>query len=662
MDSGKVRFQSYCWVLGTTSFRAAQMNLRIEEQLIHLRDFSAAHNKEWREWQWSGNPTLQEEFYYYLQDHEALTGKAKRPDKDARQRTSGLVTLGLINENREITAAGHELLDFVDEGSFDGDNHFMIPADSFIYFKQLLKAYLTVQDGSCVRPYLVLAHLLNKFRFLTYEEFTYLLPLIIDGQSLKIIEESIEELRIGNKTLDETIYMTLMAKQNYKDAFAVWMANSVDESLVKTIGMNRKSRAYDQKYYPLYQSLKKVFLEQQDEKGNVEELYRLIRKLPTKTLWQRLIFADSHPAAIKKDGIDSCSLQNPFKSVLSEIELKRQFFKYLHLFKVKTTLSDYFDLNRRYFKLTDTVMFSERKVEFDVIPRAFFSLIEQHIYGLLFSSSPLLEDSIPLIEISPIFKLSENRLLRALSAEFGFEITTLSRAQTVVTDERYKRLHELLDTRFTRDVVLELLDCFKCRNDERIQELVTEDATPSTIFEYILGLIWYEFSGRRGRVLDFMKLSFGADLMPRTHAQGGDADIIFEYDATPDYPKHDLLIEATLANSTNARRMEMEPVSRHLGTHVLMSGNLEDYCVFVAPEVDINVVNDFRSRRESGYWSDEGKRVTLKIIPIEIDQIKHLVEMGSEYSQLYGLFDKAFLAEANKPLQWKAEIAKLIGA
>ena len=37
-------------------------------------------------------------------------------------------------------------------------------------------------------------------------------------------------------------------------------------------------------------------------------------------------------------------------------------------------------------------------------------------------------------------------------------------------------------------MLLELLECFKTRNDSRIKELVTDDATPSTIFEYVLGI------------------------------------------------------------------------------------------------------------------------------------------------------------------------------
>ena len=98
-----------------------------------------------------------------------------------------------------------------------------------------------------------------------------------------------------------------------------------------------------------------------------------------------------------------------------------------------------------------------------------------------------------------------------------------------------------------------------------------------------------------------MKLSLDADLLPKTHAAGGEADIVYEYEKTKHYPKHSLLLEATLADSTNQRRMEMEPVSRHLGQHLLNTGNLKSYCVFATTFLHMNVVSDFRMRKNNYY-------------------------------------------------------------
>ncbi|MDO4413302.1 AlwI family type II restriction endonuclease [Cutibacterium sp.] len=662
MSYENINFQSYSWVLGTTSFRVAQMNLRIEEQLIHLRSFSQTITDGDEKWRWKGNRELQARFYYYLKDNNALKGDARRPDKDARQKTSGLLTLGFIDDNRIITPAGEELLNYVEDASFGENNYFMIPADSFIYLKQLLKTSLRIREDANVRPYFVLAHFLNKFGSLTFEEFTYLLPLVVDEQSLHIVETSLTDVRSGRATFNEVILSTLMSKQNYKQAYDLWMTTTVDERLVTQIGMNRKSRKYDRAYYPFYQLLKQIFVEKRNTTRAVSQLYQQVRNLKTATYWKRLIFGDSSSTKVRRNGADSFAQNNPFTSVSDEAELKDVFFKYLHLYKARATLSDYFDLNRRYFKLTDTVLFRENTVRFDSIPSAFFSLVGDKLLASMFEPSETLTQSLELKNIAPMFNIPEVDLLTALSSKLGVKLTTLSEVNGFVQDKRYERLHHLLDDRFTKKVLMELLDCFITRNDERVKELVTEDATPSTIFEYVLALIWYEFTDRQGDVLRFMKLSFDADLMPRTHAQGGGADIVFEFEPSGNYPRHDMLIEATLADGTNTRRMEMEPVSRHLGTHILQTGNHNDYCVFVAPHIEVNVANDFRFRKNSGYWNNQGDNTPLKIIPVDIAQVKYLVENDSRYCDLYRLFEEAYDSPELTPLKWLAEIAQLVAS
>ena len=122
-------------------------------------------------------------------------------------------------------------------------------------------------------------------------------------------------------------------------------------------------------------------------------------------------------------------------------------------------------------------------------------------------------------------------------------------------------------------MLIELLTCFEKREDKRVEELVTDEAAVPTIFEYVLGIIWYKVSNRQGNILDFMKLSLEANLLPKTHAAGGYADIIYEYEACQSYPKHSLLLEATLSDGANQRRMEMEPVSRHLGDYRIRYSN-----------------------------------------------------------------------------------------
>ena len=39
MANINIPYQSFCWVIGTTSFRTAKLNLKIEKQLLLLDEF-----------------------------------------------------------------------------------------------------------------------------------------------------------------------------------------------------------------------------------------------------------------------------------------------------------------------------------------------------------------------------------------------------------------------------------------------------------------------------------------------------------------------------------------------------------------------------------------------------------------------------------------------
>ncbi len=85
---------------------------------------------------------------------EFVVGSAKNKPKDAREKTSGLVDIGIIDENRKLTEAGRALLGISQSNDFTSDNFFQIPKDSFLYLRQLLKTYNNV-DGSIVRPFML---------------------------------------------------------------------------------------------------------------------------------------------------------------------------------------------------------------------------------------------------------------------------------------------------------------------------------------------------------------------------------------------------------------------------------------------------------------------------------------------------------------------------
>lgn len=309
--------------------------------------------------------------------------------------------------------------------------------------------------------------------------------------------------------------------------------------------------------------------------------------------------------------------------------------------------------------------FADGQVKFDIIPKYYFSLLPDEFYNLAFEKSDDLAELQTLEEISPFLKLDESKLLKAINKDNKTSFVHIGDIRQFVADERTARFNKLIDEKFSDAQLIYILQLISSRADKEIQELVTDDADIPTIFEYILGIIWYKISGRKGNILSFMNLSLEADLLPKTHAGGGEADMVFQYEAENGCPKHSLLIEATLADSTNQRRMEMEPVSRHLGEYMLSHKDTESYCVFITNFLHINVISDFRNRRKMEYYGGKnGEEVIngMMIAPLENELLVTILKNGVKYQQLYKLFHE--LQESPlAPKEWyeelKAKIALL---
>ena len=460
--------------------------------------------------------------------------------------------IGLIDDNRRLTNVGKALLAISESNDFGSDNHFEIPKDSFIYLKQLLKTSCVV-DGNTVRPIIVLLYLLSKLGELSADEFTYLLPLCTSKETTDEIITCIDDIKNGQETVDDVIVSRLLSMDNYKEALSLLLSlEKVDENLICEIGINRKSRNYDKPYFPLYQALHKVYMEK--DRSAFVEVFDAAKKIRISNYWIKYIFDTNSRVALVRNA-EAHIKSTDFDDITTENEFRTVFFKLMQLFKAKATLRDYFDLNRRYFRTTDIVLFDDGVVKLDVVPKHFFKSVIDSLYEQAYISSDLLYENCALEEIADCLVINDDVVIKCINAELGIGTTTIDTAREALERIRYKRFKTLIDKKFSDDNLLELLTCFENRNDDEIRRMVTDNADVPTMFEYVLGILWYKISDYQGKVLDYMKLSLDADLLPKTHAAGGEADIVYEYRQTADYPEHALLLEATLADSSNQRRM-----------------------------------------------------------------------------------------------------------
>lgn len=644
----KFSYKSYYWSIGTTSFRMTDFNLKIEKQLSLLNEFREKFkNDKWQD--------IQEQYYNHLKSNGFIHGHAKNPKKDARQKTSGLVDIGLINDDRYITEVGKELIKIVEKKNFNGNNLFNIDNDSFLYLRQLLKTYNSI-NNQIVRPFIVFLYIISKLKYLSNDEFTYLLPLCINKYITEKIINYIIKLRNDNiNSIDNIIIDIIMSMDNYKNAYKYFINNEVNISIFEDVYMDRKSNKKASIYYNIYLLIYKISIE--NNYFYKEKLLEEIKNISGHTylLWKKYLF--------KKTNRNNVVLNDvKIFQVKYEKELKEIFFKTLHLFKCKSTLKDYFDLHRRYIKTTDIVLFNDDKIELDIIAKYYFKFIEKGLFNIAFEKSDKLFINTDLENIDNIFNVKEEIIYNYISENLNIKIENKLQLKDIIKKDRYKRFNILIEKKFNKNKIIEILTKIENRDDNEVRKLVTDNADVPTIFEYILSISWYLISDKEGNILDYMNLYLDSDMLPKTHASGGMADIVYLYDENEYYPKHDLLIEATLSKDKAQRKMEIEPVSRHLGEYILSNGNNNTYALFISNSLYINVISDFINKKTMKYYSSNSEDYIdgLNIVCLETSEIKTILEKSINYKELYLIFKNSLNSNTDERNWYKKEIKEKI--
>ena len=654
-----IKFQSYCWSLGTTSFRVKDLNFKIERQLQILKEL-------WNENQnvrWNGNNSIQEEYYNKMLQKNFITGEANNKPKDARQKTSGLVQIGVIDDNRHITEIGEKIIDIVEQENFRSDNIFNINKDSYLYLKQLLKLQIT-DNGINVKPFAVLLYFLSELGYLTKDEFTYILPLCTNREYIDIMLENIKKYRNNQKTIEDIIQNKMENMSNYKAAIDFIKengVNSIDEFSI--IDMGRKGTKYVEPMYNFFESLYRISKKDFDEEA-CDTIINFIKEQTKKNskvakYWKDYLRYSSK--MLTEEYLEDIK-EIPLFNSKNKTEYTIEFFKVMHTAKWKATLEDYADLNKRYISLSDIVIFEDDKIELDVFPKYFFLNISKEIVNTEILDKDeynnFISTDIELNKIYECLNVNVDEILHQIQADYPDRVVNKDSIKTFIEDEKLRRFNELIDNKFNENQLVQLFTYIENNDRSAINEYVDWNSDVPTIFEYILGITWYRFSNRSGNILEYMKLSLDANLLPKTHAAGGTADIVYEYNKTNDYPEHKVLLEATLTESTSQRKNEMEPVSRHLMREIQENDNDDTYAVFVANILQEEVLSDFRSRKNYQFRGKNSVKSGLKIISLSIRDIIKLINIKIQYSKLYKIFDEAYKDTNINDLEWYEKLVK----
>jgi len=594
---------------------------------------------------------------------EIKTNNIVSPDKDVRLKTGFISQLGFANDDRVITNAGKELLD---KASTFETNEYEITEESFTYLKQFLKYQ---QDEFQILPLFSLIYSCIEFEnelpvdFITY---------IWAGSQTK--NELIQNIKTYKKHSDykEAIYQSIVNSKNTEivanNCITFFSTYSISDKknlteLLYTILPHGKGISFKNKTIALFNDLYSYW----ENKNKWNETHK--RSFIQEKLKSRhKDISSKKPSYYLEELFDTTSLNNSsdwnriinfFENTpLMSSDNEQSFvinFHFLYMFIKKLSVcEEYRDLNIRHLKLLDIFVFEYGIIKLDLVFWYLFSSVKdkllevkpfsQHDYRLkLETNQKELGDIYDFLKIN-IFELSE-----VIATDFP-EIKKIG-LQNFALKKKEERLFILVNEVFTKENIIKIFENIYPRKDVEVRKLIKGwyldyEATIPALFEYLLGISFYWITQKQARLSDILNSGLDANLLPKTHTLGGKADIIIHC------YQRDYLIEATLSENDGQRKMEAEPVPRHLAKHIL-EVNSNSLALFVAGQLDPNNLVVLRNYRFSTWYNSDGNSVkSMNILPLSISNMIYLLKTNMNFNELETKFETLLDSETKDGFLW----------
>ena len=569
--------------------------------------YTNTHNLSYSDW----DNTSQDKFYRSIladftkieeEEGISLFGNLNRKeteglDKRGRTLTNALVKLGFIDANRNLSSVGIRYISN-DDIMFDKlEKLFGLTTDNITYLRQLLK--LRVYDSDSDKYFynfrFALAFL-SKYDKVPISDFLWILESIKPSFSKTQIEKIIdnyESVYKDTKTFDqyrdEEFSDYILITDRVTEAHIMFENRDFTDENFKKLFPNRKSSNKSLKYKQFVLTLID-FLENKTEQ-KLKTLLEISKENDIKKAFGggRMLFD-----AKKGDSIQEFLDRNGENPLLSG-----KYFEIYLVFawsKHNDLIREYSDMCKRIFSLSGVISFNQGIASLGqswLLPKIIkasgnsFILSQEENYEAYendLSSSFYQNNS--LMTILDISDSQAEEIEKSIAKEFG--VSNTANIQEFIADKQEKEFRKFIEQEFYVSKVITILEAISQRNDKKVQELVTDNALVPTIFEYILAIAWYHVSNKQFALRKSMQLTFSADNLPLSHAGGNKGDIEIEY------PDKMLLLEATLMDKSTQKRGELEPVIRH-SVNLALSTEKPLQTIFVANEVDNNVVNIFRA-------------------------------------------------------------------
>lgn len=543
----------------------------------------------------------------------------------ARHYTSNLVKLGFADESRSITKVGNNLLYLSLLEKDELEKLFPVSQTNLVYLRQLLKLKISGTDlNKYYSPFLLAVFILLKYERFSENNFFEIVQGLSPYSDIQNIEEYVVSYQEGDIVNNFSIEIPDEIKTDEK----------LEKSTFFKYFKNQKSSSTSKIYFDFYSRLFdfKTF-QSEDSKENLLSFYESQKSVLRKAFGKgKNIFnfeKDKNPAVQKFLDLNKRIFSGNLNENLYEIFSKS---------KLLDSIREYSDTTKRIFKATGIISFENGFAELayaDICKCVFdIETLKKNIFGV----EENLDKNFASVEsISEILFYDDEKVSGIIkNVKSIYPNVSIEEIPNIVAEKRSEEFKNFILKNYPEAKVKMLLSLFSDRaNDQKIKETVSEDASVPTIFEYVVGIAWFYFSGKRINLLQSFNLILSADFEPLVHAGGGQGDIvIYEKDKV-------VMLEATLMNANSQKRGEWEPVLRHSANLKIEEESAgtdrKVTTFFIADEFDYNTINIWKAVSSVSLQSssDKSKFTTNVIImPISIDELSKLMFKSSQYDEI----------------------------
>ncbi|WP_449457272.1 AlwI family type II restriction endonuclease, partial [Streptococcus suis] len=592
-----------------------------------------------------------------------LTDLDQNIEARARHYTSNLTKIGFAYNNRQITPVGKLYLN--EKISYFDDFEKLLPINSInlILLRQLAKLRIYSSDGSkYYSPMNLLLYILLKYEtvsdsilFKIIELLNPKFPVDPDLFLSEVFTTNFEEVQLSyNNRISGDDNTTIPKNIMQFREFSKYFTSQKDSDQIKV-------------YYDFY--LRNYIFNLNKTQKNLDKLIELLKDSKSGPIIKTAFGGKSAVYNLRKTRLEDFLSENEDRVFLTDGINNSMYYSE---FKFSKRNSDVREYNRNFRKvvLATGIVHSKNgiaELAFKSLWSKFFD-IEQLKDKIFVASSKECMESHELSYNSDFYKnITLSQIYKVEAFQLGKIIQEIIEELSVSNVDEVKQklkstvaleFEKFVQENFPKEKVLEILPLFSNRNNDKIiQKMVGVDSSVPTIFEYIVGLVWYHLSDKKYDLYSSFNLTMTADFLPEKFAGGGYGDIVVRY-------KDEIVqIEVTLMDKNSQKRGEWEPVLRHATNLTIDEEPIPVTTLFVADELDENTINIWRAiatvpLQSSRVVQTKGRRAeNVKIMPLKNMELLMLINNNVTSSQLLTSIRNSFSALPQEfDLHWRESI------